>query len=102
MTTVFLIVLIMLVIFLNFMLIPTFGMTGAALASSIALLLHNLIKFTFIRHKFKFNPYNYQFPVVLILSAFIFWLVSQLPELNNFLVEIAIDSVATIILFYFC
>ncbi len=100
MTSVFLIVLIILVISLNFMLIPSFGMTGAAIASCIALLLHNLIKFAYIRSKFNFNPYNYQFLIVLILSIAIYWFVSQLPEMDSFMLEIAIDSITTIILFY--
>ena len=76
-------------------------MTGAALASLIAILLYNLVKFGFIKYKFGFNPYNIQFIIVLALSAIIYFIILALPDMNNFIVEILIDSILASILFYF-
>lgn len=101
MTTFFLVIMIILIVILNFIFIPIFGMTGAALASLLAILIHNLMKFTFIKAKFDLNPYNFQYLIVLIISAIIYLLVSLLPDINNFIIEIFIDSICAAILFYF-
>jgi O-antigen/teichoic acid export membrane protein len=101
MTTVFLVSLIMLIIILNFIFIPLFGMTGAALASLLAILIYNLVKFSFIQIKFGFNPYNIQYLFALIIAGIIYILISFLPDINNFILEIIMDSVVAVILFYF-
>lgn len=100
MTTVFLILLVSLIVMLNFIFIPAFGMTGAAIASLLAILIYNLTKFIFIKIKFGFNPYNFQYLAVLVFSSIIYILVLALPEINNFIVEIIIDSIITTMLFY--
>lgn len=100
MTTVFLVILVILIVILNFIFIPAFGMTGAALASFIALFIHNLIKFIFIKTKFGFNPYNYQFIVVLLLSAIIYFIIAVIPDMENFIAEIILDSIIATLLFY--
>jgi len=101
MTTAFLILLVILIILLNFIFIPPFGMTGAALASLIAIFIYNLAKFFFIKYKFGFNPYNYQFIIVIALSAIIYFIILALPDLESFIVEIIVDSIITTLLFYF-
>ena len=100
MTTVFLVLLVFLIIILNFIFIPTFGMTGAALASLLAILIHNLVKFIFIKIKFGFNPYNFQFIIVLLISAIIYLIIIALPDIENFIIEIILDSIIATILFY--
>lgn len=100
MTTVFLILLVLLIVILNFIFIPAFGMTGAAIASLLAILIYNLTKFIFIKIKFGFNPYNFQYLIVLACAAIIYLLVHILPDIDNFIVEIIIDSIITSILFY--
>ena len=101
MTTIFLIILVFLIILLNLIFIPPFGMTGAALASLCALSIYNLIKFFFIKLKFGFNPYNFQFIIVVVLSGIIYLIILALPNMNNFIVEIIFDSILTTLLFYF-
>jgi O-antigen/teichoic acid export membrane protein len=99
-TTVFLILLISFIVILNFIFIPAYGMTGAAVASLLAILIYNLAKFIFIKIKFGFNPYNFQFLVVLVCSAIIYTVILVLPDIHNFIVEIIIDSIITTLLFY--
>lgn len=99
-TTVFLIFLVSLIVIFNFIFIPVFGMTGAAIASLLALLIYNLSKFIFIKIKFGFNPYNFQYLAVLVFSAIIYLLILALPDIHNFIVEIIIDSIITTALFY--
>lgn len=101
MTTVFLVLLVVLIIILNLLFIPIYGMTGAAIASLLAILIYNLSKFIFIKIKFTFNPYNYQFIMVLIFAFIVYLIIYALPNFKNFYVEILIDSICAIILFYF-
>ncbi len=100
MTTVFLIVLVILIIILNFIFIPIYGMTGAAFASLLSIFIHNLIKFIFIKIKFGFNPYNFQYIAVIGIAILAYFILQFLPEISNFIVEILIDSIIVTILFY--
>ena len=100
MTTIFLITLVFLIIILNIVFIPIYGMIGAAIASMLAVLIHGIIKFVFIKLKMGFNPYNFQYLIVAGASAIIYAIVSQLPKVENFILEIGIDSLVTFILFY--
>lgn len=99
-TTAFLVLLVSLIVILNFIFIPVFGMTGAAIASLLAILIHNLSKFIFIKIKFGFNPYNFQYLAILAFSAIIYIFILALPDIHNFIVEIILDSIITTALFY--
>ncbi len=100
MTTVFLITLVLLIIIFNFLLIPTYGMTGAAIASLLAIFIFNFTKFIFIKLKFGYNPYNLQYIVALGYAAIVYIIVIILPDLDNFIFEIAIDSIVATLFFY--
>jgi O-antigen/teichoic acid export membrane protein len=91
----------LLIVSLNFIFIPMYGMTGAALASLLALFFHNMIKTVFIKWKFGLNPYNFQYLIVLVISVIIYFIVSYIPKPENFIFEIFIDSLVTTVLFYF-
>ncbi|MCR9263201.1 MAG: polysaccharide biosynthesis C-terminal domain-containing protein [Flavobacteriaceae bacterium] len=47
-----------LTIVLNFLLIPKWGMTGAALASFISIFIFNVVKLGFVKRKFGFLPFT--------------------------------------------
>ena len=100
MTTFFLVLLLFLITGLNFLFIPLYGITGAALASLGAIFIHNIIKFTFIKIKFGLNPYNYQYLLVALFAFLVFYLISLLPEIENFIIEILVDSLCASFLFY--
>jgi len=53
-----LIVLIFLAVLLNIILIPLYGIAGAAIATGIANFTFNFLKFLFIKIKFKMQPFN--------------------------------------------
>jgi O-antigen/teichoic acid export membrane protein len=99
-TTAFLVIFAILIILFNYLFIPVFGITGAAIATLAALILHNLMKFIFIRIKFGLNPYNPQYLVVLALSVLIYFMVDFIPDPGNYLIDIAVDSMLSAALFY--
>ena len=100
MTTIFLGLLVLLIICLNVVLIPAYGMNGAAIASFLSILVYNLTKFIFIKIKFGFNPYNFQYIAALVMAVFIYFAVSWLPEIDFYILEILVDSLCATILFY--
>jgi len=100
-TTLFLLIFSIIIVISNYLFIPSFGIVGAALATLISITLHNLIKFIFIKIKFGFNPYSFQYLWVLAISAGIYILVYLLPNPGNFVLDIFIDSMLTTALFYF-
>ena len=74
-------------------------MTGAACASLFAILIYNLLKMSFIKLKFGLNPYNFHYILVLVIAVILYFIVSYIPKPENFVVEIVVDSIITIVLF---
>jgi len=65
----FLVLLFILVIGLNFLLIPKYGINGAAFASLVAMAVNNLMRFLFLYWKFKLQPFNSKFLVVIFIGV---------------------------------
>lgn len=78
----FILSLIVIVIGLLTTLIPLYGITGAAIAIAIALLLNNLMRFSFIYIKYRFQPFNYKFILVTLLYAGLYLLLTMIPQLD--------------------
>lgn len=60
------------VIAFNFWLIPMYGIEGAAIASFLALLLFNMVKYGFIAWKLRMHPWSWDLLKIMILGAFVF------------------------------
>lgn len=81
-----------LLIVTNILLIPRFGITGAALASLISKYIYNSLKFSLLYKKFKFQPFNYKH-LEIILFAFLAWYLSTfIPVLNYFILDLVVRS----------
>lgn len=83
---------------LNMILIPIYGLNGAALATCIAILLYNTIKVVFVHKVFKMIPFSgntFKVGVLLAIISFggYFWDFSFHPILNIFLKSILITGV---------
>ncbi|MCH7401901.1 oligosaccharide flippase family protein [Belliella kenyensis] len=57
------------VIVLNMLLIPIFGINGAAMASFMAMIIFNLVKFLYIRQRLQLNPFSIDILKILGLSG---------------------------------
>lgn len=79
----FVLILAALTIILNILLIPSFGLEGAAYASALALLLYNLIKMIFIWVRFKFQPFSTSTLLALLIAALTFFSVHYIPKWEN-------------------
>ncbi len=68
---------------LNSLLIPTMGITGAALATLISLTVFNLCKLIFIWAKFKIQPFSIRFIGVLCIGILSYSIAAVIPEISN-------------------
>lgn len=81
----FLLVLIGLVFSLIYLLVPVWGITGAAIAIASSLFLNNLLRYVFLKIKYKLQPFNIKFLWVLFLYGFIYLILIFIPQQNLFL-----------------
>lgn len=72
------VILVTIMVLLNMLFIPKFGINGAAIATFIAVFLYNTAKIIFVYKKFKILPFSkFTLKIMLLLSAFVlafyFW-----------------------------
>ena len=77
----FVIILIAFVIINNLLFVPIYGITGAAMAIAFSFLLNNLLHFLFLFKKYKLQPFNYKFILMLLISCLSYFFASLLPQL---------------------
>ena len=75
------------VVVLNLILIPSYGIDGAAVASFIAIIIYNISKLTLVFIKFKMLPFTYNSLktlglIVVIILLFYFWDFTLNPIIN--------------------
>jgi O-antigen/teichoic acid export membrane protein len=95
----FVLILAALTIGLNILLIPKYGLIGAASATLTSVFLFNLIKLIYIHHKLQFQPFSIHTLSVVLLSAACFFIVSIAPQLSNPIVNGAYLTFLTIVIF---
>lgn len=82
----------LLVIITNLIMIPIWGITGAAIASVTATLFFNLSKYLFLLSKYKFQPFNYRYLMVILVAVTSYYAGTLLPKMDWFVLDIAIRS----------
>jgi O-antigen/teichoic acid export membrane protein len=97
--TAFIVVLVISLIATNLLLIPTFGITGAAIGGAVSLTILNLLRFLYLWYKFNLQPFNYKFVVVGLVGISAWYISSFLPELSNFIADIFVRSSLLTVLF---
>ena len=78
----FLVVLIVLVFSSMFLLIPVWGITGAAVAIALSFLINNIMRFVFLYRKYKMQPFSYRFFIVIVAFLCAFFAGYIIPELS--------------------
>jgi len=77
----------------NLIFIPVYGITGAAIAAAVSVIINNLVRLLFVQYFFKMQPFGMNCVWVLVITA-LTWLVSLLiPQTGNRYINIAINSV---------
>ena len=95
----FLIVLVILLILTNLLLIPTFGITGAAIGGAVSLSILNLLRFLYLWYKYNLQPFNLKFIFVAVIGISAYLVSALLPVLPNFIADIIVRSSILTVLF---
>jgi O-antigen/teichoic acid export membrane protein len=101
--TFFLLILLVLILMLNYILIPKYGIIGAAIANASASFIYNFLKFVFLWVKFGFQPFTKQTIANSIVILFAVVTLKMLPEFeNSFVAIISLGSLITVYYFSIC
>jgi O-antigen/teichoic acid export membrane protein len=96
--TYFLIIFAILLIVSNYILIPIYGIVGAAIATLISKIIYNIIKYLFLYSKYKLQPFNFKTVLVYLIAIVAYGVSLLLPEQRNYIVDILLrSSIITII-----
>lgn len=99
MASLFLIVLISVAYVGNSVLIKSFGITGAAMSTFIAVVLFNFLKYLYILIKFKMQPFSKHTLIILACMIIILVIISMIPSAIHPFLKSIIGSILTLILF---
>ncbi len=86
------IILAVLVIALNLLLIPKFGMMGAALASLISILIYNIIKYLFIKIKMGITPFSVSTLKIILIGIVLYIIFYLIPGIKNNILDIILKT----------
>ncbi|MEQ8303628.1 MAG: oligosaccharide flippase family protein [Cyclobacteriaceae bacterium] len=78
----------------NNILIPEYGINGAAIGSALALVFFNVLKFIFVYVKLEMQPFSMATLKVLGICAFVVVINTYIPKINIIIIDIAVRSSA--------
>ncbi|POY39123.1 polysaccharide biosynthesis protein [Solitalea longa] len=90
--TYFFLALIGVIIGANYLFIPKYGLTGAAMAAAMGTFLFNFFRYIFVWVKFGLQPFNGNNLAILLVGLIVLALNYLLPALPNFILDIIVRS----------
>lgn len=84
---------------LNYVLISSYGLMGAAYANLGSQVVYNLIRYVFLWYKFKLQPYRYKHLVVILITALITIPVFYIPRFPSVIIDAIVRTAAFCLLF---
>lgn len=91
--------LVALTILTNYLLIPPYGILGAAVATAISIFVYNFVKFVYVWIIFDMQPFRWNALFVLLIAAACLLLSLQVPQIINLWVDIPLRSLVIAALF---
>lgn len=89
--------LLVLTITLNMLLIPLYGIIGAAIATCVASIVHNLLRFIFIKVKLNMQPFTFDSLKIVLIIAVSVLVGYGITIENNYLLILTRGTVATLL-----
>jgi O-antigen/teichoic acid export membrane protein len=83
----------------NYLLIPIYGILGAAIATAISIFVYNLVKYIFVWIKFSMQPLQWNALGVVAITVGCLLLSFQIPYMLNFVVDVTIRSLLITVVF---
>lgn len=91
--------LIFITFFTNWIFIPPYGIVGAAVATTISILLFNIISFLFLWMKFKFQPFTIKTLLTISIGIAVYFLVTLLPQMGSPMVDLLLQSIIVLVVY---
>lgn len=88
----FLLIFAVLIVVSNILLIPIYGIIGAAIATLISKLIYNCIKFIFLYRKFRLQPFTWKIVLLYLIGITVYSISLLIPVMSNYLVDIIVRS----------
>ncbi|MEL7835185.1 lipopolysaccharide biosynthesis protein [Fodinibius sp. Rm-B-1B1-1] len=92
-------VLIFITVLLNYLLIPVYGILGAAIGTASAIILYNLLKISYVWIRFSMQPFEWKMLHVLGIGGITLLIVFQLPVMGNVYADIVLRSTIITLLY---
>jgi len=83
----------------NLLLIPKMGIEGAAIATLVSKMFYNTIRGIFLYYKYKLNPYNISFLIIIMIGGLSYWLSLSIPIMSNIFLDLFIRSSIIVAIF---
>jgi len=83
----------------NFILIPKFGILGAAYAALFSTIIFNLIKIIFINYRLKLNPFTINTLITIFIFIVVQFISGYLPKIDNIIIDIIYKSTFITLIF---
>jgi len=84
---------------LNYVFIQEYGLIGAAIATFLAYTIFNLAKMTFILFKSKIHPFSSPMFMILLIGLVSGLVMYFLPEINYLVLDVALNGIIVLVLF---
>ncbi|MEO8233559.1 MAG: oligosaccharide flippase family protein [Ignavibacteriota bacterium] len=91
--------LVVIAVITNYLFIPIYGITGAAIASAISIFLFNTIRYLFLFKVFKIQPFSFNTLKVLAIFLLTLLISHLIPPFNNFIFDLILRSLVVLFLF---
>lgn len=88
-----------LIIVTNIIFIPIWGISGAAAASALSMLISSLIRYAILYIKFRFVPFSYKHILILMISFICYSLSIVLPVFKNLYFDVMVRGITIVVLF---
>jgi len=95
----FMMIFVLIIIITNYLFIPLFNITGAGIANALSLLVFNLMRWIFLWIKFKYQPFNFKYLLVIVFAVATYYLATLIPKVVSLYVDILIRSALITIVF---
>jgi len=99
--TYYVLILVILIIITNYLLIPIWGLTGAAVATLFSKFIANFMRHQILFRKFGLQPYNGKFLIIILIACISYFAQYFIPDLSNLYLDIIIRSVIISLVFIF-
>jgi O-antigen/teichoic acid export membrane protein len=98
--SIFIAIMLIVTIVLNVILIPIYGIMGAAISAAVATVVYNLLKYLFIYVEFKMQPFSKETLKIILILALAFLINQFIPDTGSHIMNIIVTG-SILSLFYF-